>query len=158
MPAGGNTSSLPFELRNVTSRYPVTLYTGADCGPCAGARSFLATRGVPFTERTVASEEDIEALKRMAGQARLPLLTIGGQQLKGYSESEWTQYLDAAGYPKTSQLPANWRNPAPTPLVAAQAAPERRPTAGAQPQGQPQPSVGSEPSEPAPPNPAGIRF
>src|SRR5688572_31861576 len=27
-------ASLPFELRNVASRYPVTLYSGQECGAC----------------------------------------------------------------------------------------------------------------------------
>jgi glutaredoxin len=150
-------AALPFELRNVTNRYPVTLYTGQDCGACVNGRAFLASRGIPFTERTVTSDDDIEALKRMSGAARLPLLTIGAQQLKGYSESEWSQYLDAAGYPKTSQLPSSYRNPAATPLVAVQAPPPR-PTAAA-PQQQPQQAVApQQSSEPPPPNPAGIRF
>src|SRR4051812_21537264 len=52
--AGGD-SSLPFELRRVASRYPVTLYTGADCAPCGTARAFLGSRGVPFTEKTVST-------------------------------------------------------------------------------------------------------
>lgn len=155
--AAGANASLPFELRNVTNRYPVTLYSGQECGACNNGRNFLNSRGIPFTERTVSSEEDIEALKRMAGAARLPLLTIGGQQLKGFSESEWTQYLDAAGYPKSSQLPSGFRNPPASPLVAVQQPPQR-PAAPAQAQ-QPQQAVApQQSSEPAPPNPAGIRF
>ena len=35
------TGSLPFELRQVVSKYPVTLYTGDNCGPCQSARSML---------------------------------------------------------------------------------------------------------------------
>jgi len=154
--AGGtaaNTASLPFELRNAASRYPVTLYAGPECGPCSQGRSFLNARGIPFTERTVSSAEDIEALQRLSGTPRLPLLTIGGQQLKGYAESEWTQFLDAAGYPKTSQLPGGYRNPAATPLVAVQ--PQQAPVAPAPQARAPQPeSVDT----PAPSNPAGIRF
>ena len=80
----------------------------------------LSARGVPFTEKTVTSNEDVEALKRLAGASSVPFLTIGGQQLKGFSEVEWSQFLDAADYPKTSQLPASYRQPPATPLVAAQ--------------------------------------
>ncbi|MGH6625119.1 MAG: glutaredoxin family protein [Burkholderiaceae bacterium] len=118
--ASGGLASLPFELRQVASRYPVTLYTGANCGPCGSGRAFLSSRGVPFTEKTVSTNEDIAALQRISGDSSLPFATIGGQQLKGYSETEWAQFLDAAGYPKTSQLPASYRQPAATPLVAAQ--------------------------------------
>jgi glutaredoxin len=149
MPGAGAGPALSFELRTVASRFPVTLYTGNDCGPCGSGRAFLQSRGIPFMERTVASNDDIEALKRISGAARLPFLTIGGQQINGYSEPEWAQYLDAAGYPRASRLPAGYRNPAPAPLVAVQVAPVRP----AEPQQPPQAQL---PSLTAPP--AGIRF
>ena len=56
----------------------------------------------------------------MSGDTSLPFITIGGQQIKGYADTEWTQFLDAAGYPKTSQLPPGYRAAAPAPFVAAQ--------------------------------------
>src|SRR4051812_22795122 len=115
--AGGpGASSLPFELRQVASRYPVTLYTGADCGPCGSGRAFLTSRGIPFAEKTVSTQADASALQRLSGNVNLPILTIGGQQLSGYSDTEWSQFLDAAGYPRTSQLPPNYRQEAATPL------------------------------------------
>jgi glutaredoxin len=116
--AGGG-PTLPFELRQVASRYPVTLYSRPDCPPCTSARSFLNQRGIPFAERTVTTQEDVAALQRLSGAATLPFLTIGSQQIPGYSDIEWGEFLDAAGYPKTSQLPPNYRNPPPAPLVAA---------------------------------------
>ena len=111
-PAASSTAGLPFELRQVTQRYPVTLYTSAECAPCDTGRSMLTTRGIPFDERTVKTAQDGEALQRLSGQSSLPLLAIGTQQLKGFSDAEWTQYLDAAGYPKSSQLPAGYRDDA----------------------------------------------
>jgi glutaredoxin len=113
-------STLPYELQQIASRYPVTLYTGDNCGPCASGRNLLTARGIPFTERTVTTPEDAAALQRMSGDTSLPFITIGGQQIKGYADTEWTQFLDAAGYPKTSQLPPGYRASAPTPFVAAQ--------------------------------------
>jgi glutaredoxin len=150
--AGGG--SLPFELRAIAQRFPVTLYTGKDCGPCDSGRSLLRSRGIPFTERTVESNEDIEAFKRLGGDT-LPMATVGGQQMKGYSDVEWSQNLDAAGYPKTSQLPSSYRNPSPTPVVA-RAAPVAAPApsaAASAPAAAPAPSPARNPS-----NPAGIRF
>ncbi|RZJ24790.1 MAG: glutaredoxin family protein [Haliea sp.] len=129
--SGGGT--LPFELRQLTSKYPVTLYTGPNCGPCGSGKAFLTSRGVPFVEKTVATNEDVDALQRLAGDTGLPILTVGAQQIKGYSDAEWAQYLDAAGYPKTSQLPSSFRNPPPSPLVAIQrpaANPGTAPAAG----------------------------
>ncbi len=146
----GNTT-LPSELRAVATRYPVTLYTSKDCGPCGNARNMLSTRGVPFSEKIIESNQDIEALQRLSGENSLPFATIGGQQLKGYSDQEWSQYLDAAGYPKTSVLPANFRNPAPTPMVArAAVAPTPAPEAA--------PAARAAAPAPAPSNPAGIKF
>ena len=55
-PGGGGTAAsagLPFELRQGASKYPVTLYTGENCGPCGSARNLLTNRGIPFSERTV---------------------------------------------------------------------------------------------------------
>ena len=129
---GGASGSLPFELRQVATKYPVTLYSGPSCVPCGSGRSYLSQRGIPFSEKSVSSPEDIEALGRLSGgSASLPLLTVGGQQLKGYSEHEWSQFLDAAGYPRSSQLPASYRPPAATPLVVAQ---PLRPTVPAAPE------------------------
>ena len=158
-PSGG--AGLPYELRQVAQRYPVTLYTSDDCGPCGAARSLLVTRGVPFDERTIKSAEDIEALQRLSGQNSLPLVTIGAQQLKGFSDSAWSQYLDAAGYPKSAQLPASYRNPPARPMVDVQSATAPSP-AGRATNEQPASSVPASapppPAGPTPSNPAGIKF
>lgn len=116
--AGAAGTALPFELRQIASRFPVTLYTGANCEPCGAARNLLTGRGIPFTEKTVNSNDDAEALKRLSGETSLPFATIGSQQLKGFSDAEWSQFLTAAGYPAASVLPASYRAPAVTPLVA----------------------------------------
>jgi glutaredoxin len=157
--ADGNaaTISLPFELRQAAARYPVTIYTSPGCQTCAQGRQLLVTRGVPFTERTIASKEDGEALQRLANTQSVPLLMIGSQQLRGFSDSEWMQFLDAAGYPKTSMLPASYVPPPATPLVALD---QQRPADAAAPvpvqAGPSRPAAG--PSDPPPANPAGITF
>lgn len=159
---GGNASNeagLPYQLRQVAARFPVTLYTGADCAPCNSARNLLVNRGIPFTERTVASNDDIDALKRLSGESSLPFGTIGGQQIKGFSDSEWSQYLNAAGYPAQSQLPPSYRRPTPTPLVAVvkptAAAAETAAAAPVAPAARPAPAPANGRS---PSNPAGIIF
>jgi len=152
----GSSAALPYELRQVVARYPVTLYTTDNCGPCGSGRSLLTSRGIPFNERTVTTAEDAEALQRLAGESSLPFLTIGGQKLKGFSDSEWTQFLDAAGYPKTSALPSGYRNGLSGPLVVVQkpAAPADSAQAGKA-GNAPEPQA---PVETPPPNPAGITF
>ena len=156
--AGGGNSVisplLPFELRQVAVKYPVTLYVGNDCNPCAAAKSMLTSRGVPFTENTVNSNDDVQALQRLSGETSLPFLTIGGQQLKGFADSEWTQYLNAAGYPTSSVLPASYRAPAPTPLVAAKTVEATTNTPTAPARSRPAPAPAASPAT----NPAGIVF
>ena len=150
LPAGSALSSLPFELRQVATRYPVTLYSAPGCAPCGTGRSMLSSRGVPFSEKTVTTNEDIAALQRISGGASLPFMTIGGQQIKGYSETEWSQFLDAAGYPKTSQLPTSYTQGPATPLVIAET-----PKAPAEAERVAAPAPAPDA---APPNPSGIRF
>lgn len=154
-PASALPSALPFVLREPAARFPVVLYTGPGCTPCDSARQLLAARGVPFSERTVQSNADIEALGRLTGDTSLPVATIGGQRLRGFAPDEWTQYLDSAGYPRTSQLPPGYRGPAPQPLVAQRAA-----SADSQPPAEPERAA--PPPRPAataaPANPAGIVF
>nr|WP_315489194.1 glutaredoxin domain-containing protein [uncultured Rhodoferax sp.] len=154
--AASSNSNLPFELRQVTTKYPVVLYTSAQCAPCDSGRALLTSRGVPFNERTIITNEDRAALQRQMGDTSLPYLTIGGQRVRGLSESEWTQYLDAAGYPKTSALPAGYKNAAPSPLVPL-------PTGTPAPKAPEKAAAASEPVAPPPPtvnpaNPAGITF
>lgn len=154
-------TQLPFELRQVSSRYPVVLYTGRECAPCNSGRNLLNARGIPYSEKTIETAQDGEALKRLSGESSLPFLTIGSQRIKGYSDSEWTQFLDAAGYPKQSALPAGYRRPAATPLVATQGGAPASPAAATGTPGT-APAVPAAPAEvpvtPQPQNPAGIRF
>lgn len=150
---------LPYELRQIVSRFPVTLYTSNNCGPCASGRSLLTGRGIPFSERTVTTAEDAEALTRISGENSLPFITIGGQKIKGFSDSEWVQFLDAAGYPAASKLPSAYRNPPASPLIAVQ-----RPAPAAA-QAETNLNAATRAAATAPPapadsgaNPAGIKF
>lgn len=117
-----DTSMLPTELRQVASRYPVTLHTTSDCAPCDSARQMLRQRGVPFAERTYGKTgADQTALKAATGGGTtLPALTVGRQAVKdGFNAANWNSYLDAAGYPSDSRLPSSYRAPVPVPAVAA---------------------------------------
>ena len=156
---GASGATLPYELRQVAAKYPVTLFTSKECMPCDEGRTLLRSRGIPFSEKTVNSNDDAESLKRLADTNSLPLLTVGSQQIKGYSATEWTQYLSAAGYPEKSKLPASYRYAEPSPLVAAKPAeaatnPAKTPEASAK-ISAPNPSPASRVS---PNNPTGIQF
>jgi len=115
---------LPFELRQVAARYPVTLYAFADCSPCDSGRALLRQRGIPYTEKLVLTEEDAVALQRLTGTREGPTLMIGQKPLPGFSAETWGAYLDSAGYPRDSRLPAGYQHPAATALTE-RAAPAR---------------------------------
>lgn len=142
--------ALPLELRTAVQRHPVTLYTGEGCAPCDTARRMLVQRGVPFAERRVVSEEDTAALERLVGARTIPSLTVGNQPLRGFSDADWTSYLDAAGYPRQNRLPRNWQPQPPRPLVERTTPVAVAPPAPAAP--------AAAPAEPEAPPPAGIRF
>ncbi len=151
--AQDSASDLPFELRQVASKYPVTLYVvTAACEPCATARQMLKQRGIPFSERTVSTTQDSDALQRLTGAQDAPTLTIGSQTLRGLSADVWNSYLDAAGYPRTSRLPTSYQYRPATPLV--EQAPATSARAEARFNAPPAPAARSA----LPASPSGIRF
>ncbi len=136
---------LPFDLRQVAGRYPVTLYTAPECPPCDSGRQLLQQRGIPYAERSVTTDDDAAALERAVGGRTLPSLSIGSQGLRGFGATDWAAYLDAAGYPRTSRLPRGWQPPAAVPLTVRAGAPAR-PATPAAPAERPAPE--DEPSVP----------
>ncbi|WOB06431.1 glutaredoxin family protein [Piscinibacter gummiphilus] len=148
---GADDASLPFELRQIALRFPVVLYVAADCQPCDEARQFLRGRGIPASEKLVTTPEDGQALQRLTGGSTLPVMTVGAQIVRGWQREQWASYIDAAGYPKDSKLPANFPQGKPEPLTEARPAPA--PAA-------PQPAPAAPPAPaPAPaPAPGTIRF
>ena len=140
--------ALPLELRQPISRYPVTLYVASGiCEPCDTGRQLLHQRGVPHAEKQVQTVEDADALERLSGGRDAPVLTIGTQTLRGFAPEVWTSYLDAAGYPRESRLPANFQYAAATPLTerreAKVPAAQPRATKAAQPQASAPPTTGA---------------
>jgi len=110
-------AGLPADLRLVAQRYPVTLYTAVNCPACDSGRQWLARRGVPYRERRVVTEDDQQALIQLVGGRSVPSLTIGAQPVRGFDETDWLAYLDAAGYPRDNKLPRGWQPQPATPLV-----------------------------------------
>lgn len=155
---GVQLAGLPFGLRQAAQKYPVTLYTGENCEPCVRGRALLSNRGIPFSEKTVLTPADGQVLQRLSSDSTLPLLTIGSQQLKGFSDAEWTQFLNAAGYPATSVLPAHYRAPSPTPLVSVADAPATTSSGARKPRVKQEPTPEPVPVSPPVTSPSGIRF
>jgi hypothetical protein len=156
-----NTSDMPFELRRAVENFPVTLYTGLNCSPCDAGKALLSSRGVPFIEKTIDTQADINALKARNLGDQLPVLSVGSRTIKGFEAEQWETTLNFASYPKTTQLPRGYKNPSATPLV---------PGSAAQTSADPDPAQAT-PANPTPArtvptttpsnnanNPAGIRF
>jgi glutaredoxin len=160
LPATGTDAApaLPAELRSAASRFPVTLYTSPDCAPCASARLLLNRRGIPYAERSVSTPEDVDAFSRAVGSRMVPSLMVGKQALVGLSESDWQSYLDAAGYPRESRLPSNYRQPPATPVVAGRPAADAPPAESATVIPPPDNNTAPAPATPPARNPLGIRF
>lgn len=144
--------TLPVELRQTATRYPVVLYTAADCAPCDEGRKLLTQRGIPFTEKLIINNDDVAALELAVGVRTVPALKIGSQALRSMSADEWAAYLDAARYPRESRLPRGWQGAAPEPLVVRTVA---RPAVAAVPAAPLRAPVAPEP--PAAPT-GGLRF
>jgi glutaredoxin len=101
--ASETTDGLPYEVRRAAENFPVTLYTSADCASeCKQARDFLNARGVPFTEKMLQKQEDIDELKKLVGDAFVPALKVGKQSFRGFEPVAYNNLLDLAGYPKSA--------------------------------------------------------
>ena len=158
--SGPNLASLPLEVKQAATKYPVTLYTTKDCSACDTARDFLKGRGIPFAEKSVTSNDEIKALTKLNGDGTIPLATLGGQQLKGFNQNDWDSYLNAANYPVKSQLPASYTQAAATPLIPKVIKPAPAAASAAAPANDASaPSTGGvAPQRVTPTNPTGITF
>lgn len=120
--------SLPYELALAVKSHPVTLYSSDKCIPCDDGRKMLNERGIPFSEKTVKSNEDVAALRKITKDDQLPVLTIGSNKESGFLAQTWGTALTAAGYPESNRLPKTYRNAAP--VAAAPGAASASKTAG----------------------------
>ena len=116
-PAAAGASNLPYELGLAAKNFPVTLYTTPGCEGCDQGRAFLSKRGIPFAEKTITTNDDLQAVKKIAGSSGLPVMTIGNAKLLGFEPSGWGTSLDTAGYPPNSLLPPSYKAPPPTALA-----------------------------------------
>ena len=152
---GGNaaptTGGLPYETRQAMTKFPVTLYSTKDCPVCDDARRALRQRGVPFNEYTVVTSDDFTAYKSRFNSSNFPTVIVGGKSMSGYSPTDLSGYLDAAGYPAQARLTGySW--PAAVPLAPPRAAPAPANAGG------PAPTASAPTSLLPPPSQSGIQF
>jgi glutaredoxin len=149
-PLASGGGDLPYELSQASRNHPVTLYTTSNCDPCDEGRKLLVQRGIPFREKTVATNDDITQLRQAGGDGNLPFLTVGRARERGLQPSAWHNALTLAGYPATSRLPKNYRSP---PVEAA--APSAPPPPAVTPDQAPAEARNAAPEPVAPANPGG---
>ena len=93
--------NLPYATRMAMKKFPVTLYVAEGCGEgCVRGHELLTKRGVPFTEKKLVTQEDVDALKKSSGSSGVPVLVVGNLMEKGFLADAWQRTLDKAGYPK----------------------------------------------------------
>ena len=97
----GSAAQQSYALQQATKNFPVTIYTSKNCGdPCTRGLAYLKKRGVPYTEKVVAKQGEIDELTKLAGAPSVPVMVVGVAIQKGYGEQSWSEALDTAGYPK----------------------------------------------------------
>jgi glutaredoxin len=107
--SAGSGPALPYELAEAVRNFPVTLYTSGGCSACDQGRALLQSRGIPFKEKTVSSDEDHALLIQAGSQGQVPLLLVGPTKLLGFEAGQWNGALTDANYPAAARLPAGYQ-------------------------------------------------
>ncbi len=96
-------SGQTFAGRRAASNQPVTLYTTGTCvNECRDARDFLKKRNIPFAEKEIRTQADLDDLRKLiGGEGMVPSLQVGKQPAAGFQPDQWNRLLDQAGYPGT---------------------------------------------------------
>lgn len=115
--SGPSLGDLPYEVAQAVKSNPVTLYTMPKCAGCDQGRKLLSERGIPFSEKTVNTNEDIERVQKISGGTQMPVLIVGRNKQIGFAPGQWGDALTAAGYPTSNTLPKSYTNPAPEPAA-----------------------------------------
>ncbi len=111
-PEGQQVESRDFKLRgaprpsgeegaNAAEQHPVVLYTAPQCTACDLARAYLDRRKIPYTDKNVSENPELQKeLRERSGALTVPTIAVGSKVMRGYLESLLAGELDAAGYPK----------------------------------------------------------
>jgi len=76
----------------------VVMFTTQSCGVCKMAKSYLTRKGVPYTERDIEVSDSAAAdFKRLGGRG-VPLILVGSEVMRGFSEQGMDNLLEQAGY------------------------------------------------------------
>ena len=114
---------LSLESQRLVANSPVVIYTTTGCKLCDQGRDLLRKKGVPFTEKTVTTSEDLKALGAQFNSQTLPVLAVGKTNINGFGTSQWNEALNQAGYSAAPAAPKTYLNGAVSPLTPATAKP-----------------------------------
>ena len=93
----------------VAEANPVTFYAIPECDACDLVRNQLQKRGIPFEEKNVSSDYDVqEELKGITGgNLTIPTVNVADHTITGYNKQDLDAALTDAGYPVPAATPAN---------------------------------------------------
>ena len=98
--SGGSATTGDPAAEAAAEKYPVVMYSTPSCTPCVAARAYLQSRNVPFQDKNVDGNGELQQeLKKKAGEISVPTILIGSKVMRGYVQSVLAGELDAAGYP-----------------------------------------------------------
>ncbi|MEI7428966.1 MAG: glutaredoxin family protein [Betaproteobacteria bacterium] len=100
----GDEQPLPYATRQAADKFPVALFTTSNClEACKQGRDLLNSRGIPFSEKLLQSQEEYAELsKKLGSEAVFPSIFVGQQNFKGFENGAWNNLLDLAGYPASA--------------------------------------------------------
>lgn len=105
---GTATGGASAAAEEAADNFPVVMYSTPSCSPCNAARAYLESRGVPFQDKNVEGNGELQQeLKKKAGEISVPTILVGPKVMKGYVQSLLEGELDAAGYPKEGEAAGN---------------------------------------------------
>lgn len=77
----------------------VKILTATWCSVCRSAKTYLAAKGISFSEYDVeTSDVGRQEYRRLEGKG-VPIIIVGKQRMDGFSSSQLDQMLQNAGYP-----------------------------------------------------------
>ena len=94
-------------MKDAAQKNPVVLYVAPKCTSCDAARAYLDKRKIPYKELNVEGNRDLQQqLIAKSGGLAVPTIMVGEKVMRGYIETLVEGELDAAGYPKPGEEPA----------------------------------------------------
>lgn len=77
----------------------VKILTATWCSVCRRAKTYLAAKGISFSEYDVETSDVGRQEYRRLGGKGVPIILVGKQRMDGFSSSQLDQMLQNAGYP-----------------------------------------------------------